>query len=241
MEKKNEIQVKEQESYNLTVPIQALELANQVEKLIVDKKLFSNIQGKRFVNVEGWQFAGLSFGLIPMVTNITDLSKVTIGKDKDGNEKVIEREIKYSAEVELVDNNGIKKGYGYAICSNTESTKKYFQEYAICSMAQTRAVGKAYRNCIAWLMKASGFETTPLEEMDEVKHEDIKKEETKIETKIEETKDIQKLIDNCKSADEINKIYKDLTIEEKKKYYNTCLKVKAELSKKTVGSNGNGK
>ena len=33
-------------------------------------------------------------------------------------------------------------------------------------MAQTRAVGKAFRNQLAWLMKAAGFEATPAEEMD---------------------------------------------------------------------------
>jgi hypothetical protein len=33
-------------------------------------------------------------------------------------------------------------------------------------MAQTRAIGKAYRNLLAWLMKAAGFEATPAEEMD---------------------------------------------------------------------------
>ncbi len=38
-------------------------------------------------------------------------------------------------------------------------------------MAQTRAVGKAYRNILAWLMKAAGFEATPAEEMDFIKDE----------------------------------------------------------------------
>jgi hypothetical protein len=40
-------------------------------------------------------------------------------------------------------------------------------------MAQTRAVGKAFRNQLAWLMKAAGFEATPAEEMDFV-HEEKK-------------------------------------------------------------------
>ena len=46
--------------------------------------------------------------------------------------------------------------------------KRSFDEYAICSMAQTRAVGKAYRLLIGWLMKSAGYEATPLEEMDGV-------------------------------------------------------------------------
>jgi hypothetical protein len=60
---------------------------------------------------------------------------------------------------------------GIALCSNAEKTKRYFDEYAILSMAQTRAIGKAYRNLLAWLMKAAGFEATPAEEMDFAKEE----------------------------------------------------------------------
>jgi hypothetical protein len=41
-------------------------------------------------------------------------------------------------------------------------------------MAQTRAIGKAYRNLLAWLMKAAGFEATPAEEMD-FQHDEPKK------------------------------------------------------------------
>ena len=32
-------------------------------------------------------------------------------------------------------------------------------------MAQTRAIGKAYRNVIGWVMKLAGYEATPSEEM----------------------------------------------------------------------------
>jgi len=43
---------------------------------------------------------------------------------------------------------------------------------AICSMAQTRATGKAFRNILGWLMKAAGFAATPAEEMDFSKEPD---------------------------------------------------------------------
>ena len=33
-------------------------------------------------------------------------------------------------------------------------------------MAQTRAIGKAYRNILAWIIRAAGYEPTPAEEMD---------------------------------------------------------------------------
>jgi hypothetical protein len=130
-----------------------LQLASELSKLIKEKGLSSNIQGKQFVNVEGWQFAGASLGLMPIITDTKDLSNETT--------------IKYMATCEVRNiNTGQLVATGIALCTNAEKTKRYFDEYAILSMAQTRAIGKAYRNLLAWLMKAAGFEATPAEEMD---------------------------------------------------------------------------
>jgi hypothetical protein len=130
-----------------------LQLASELSKLIKEKGLSSNIQGKQFVNVEGWQFCGASLGLMPIITDTKDLSNETT--------------IKYMATCEVRNiNTGLVVATGIALCSNGEKTKRYFDEYAILSMAQTRAIGKAYRNLLAWLMKAAGFEATPAEEMD---------------------------------------------------------------------------
>lgn len=136
-----------------------LNLSKDLAKLIKEKGLSSNIQGKQFVNVEGWQFAGASLGLMPIITETTDLTR-------RGTEPG-QIEIKYMAKCEVRNiNTGQLVATGVAICSNFEHSKKRFDEYAILSMAQTRAIGKAYRNLLAWLMKAAGFEATPAEEMD---------------------------------------------------------------------------
>jgi hypothetical protein len=77
-----------------------------------------------------------------------------------GNEK------KWRTDVEIVRIKDDKVvGFGSAICSNLEGKKKSFDEYAIMSMSQTRAIGKAYRNLIGWVMKLGGMESTPSEEM----------------------------------------------------------------------------
>lgn len=148
-------------TYDIVNKDSMLSLSNELAKLIKDKKLSTNIKGKDFVNVEGWQFAGAALGLMPIITETKDLS----------NEKVI----KYTATCEIRNiSSGNVVAVGVALCTNAEPTKKYFDEYAILSMAQTRAIGKAYRNLLAWLMKAAGFEATPAEEMDFV-HEEPKK------------------------------------------------------------------
>jgi len=78
-----------------------------------------------------------------------------------------EQELKYQAKVTLWDmRHQTTVGAGFAVCSNKESGKKFYQEFAIMSMAQTRAIGKAYRNCLAWIIRAAGYEPTPAEEMD---------------------------------------------------------------------------
>lgn len=144
-----------------------LNLSKDLAKLIKEKGLSSNIKGKQFVNVEGWQFAGASLGLMPIITETIDLTR-------RGTEPG-QLEIKYMAKCEVRNiNSGQLVATGIAICSNYEHSKKAFDEYAILSMAQTRAIGKAYRNLLAWLMKAAGFEATPAEEMDFV-HEETKK------------------------------------------------------------------
>ena len=146
------------DAFDLARPQQALEVASTLQRFVSEKKLTATIQGKQYPLVEAWQFAGSQLGLIPILKDVKDLST--------------ESEIKYEAMVEVVRiADGFVMSRGYAVCSNKEHSKKRFDEYAIASMSQTRAVGKAYRNVLAWLMKAAGFEPTPAEEMDFVKDE----------------------------------------------------------------------
>lgn len=129
--------------------------ATTLKDFIVAKKLYSNIKGKNYVNVEGWEFAGAAMGIFPIVRSTENLST--------------DKEVKYKARVELVTHPGGKVvGAGEAICSGKEKSKTSFEEYAIASMAQTRAIGKAYRNAFGWLMKMAGYEPTTAEEMDGV-------------------------------------------------------------------------
>ena len=146
------------ENLSLTKPEQALQVASTLQAFVIERKLTANIQGKNYPLVEAWQFAGSQLGLIPVVKEVKNLST--------------DSEIKYEAFVEVIRlQDGLIMSRGYAVCSNKENSKRRFDEYAIASMAQTRAVGKAYRNILAFLMKAAGFEATPAEEMDFIKDE----------------------------------------------------------------------
>lgn len=156
MAKTNEIATKTTQ-VELTSPSDIMAFATNLKDLIVQNRLYTDIRGKNYVNVEGWQIAGAFTGVFPVVEAVENMS--------DGDF------YKYRAEVSLRDKEGNKVGSGVAICTNHEAGKKNFDEYAVASMAQTRAAGKAFRMKLGWLLKVAGYETTPAEEMDAVEAE----------------------------------------------------------------------
>jgi hypothetical protein len=157
MTTKKEIKVKGElaitRTYDLEKPVEAVQMAVLLKNLVIQQNLYASIKGKNYVMVEGFQLAGFLTGLNVIVDEPKSLSTGT--------------EIKYSCTAKIYKGE-LLVGVGYAICSSKEASKKGFDEYAICSMAQTRAIGKAYRNKIGFIMKLAGFQPTPSEEMHKV-------------------------------------------------------------------------
>jgi len=141
--------------YDFNDPSSLINMAEVLKAHIVKQKLYENVKGNNYVLVEGWQFAG---GLVGVYPKVMKVEPITTNLKPD--------EIKYEAWVELVHNKTqTVVGTGWAICSNKERGKSAFEEYAVASMAQTRATGKAFRLLLGWVMKATGYEATPAEEM----------------------------------------------------------------------------
>lgn len=142
----NKIQTK---TYAIDKPMQMAKMATILKQHILKNNLSVQIVGKDYVLVEGWQFAGGLMGLHPRIVEVKEIGSM-----------------RWMAQAEIV-NSKTKEvvGSGYALCSKAESKKASFDEYAILSMAQTRAIGKAFRNLIGWVIKMSGYEGTPAEEM----------------------------------------------------------------------------
>lgn len=187
------------EHVELASPRDIMNFATELKSLIVENGLYANIKGKNYVNVEGWQIAGAFTGTVPIVERVEDLSQGL--------------NYKYRAEVSLRDKEGNKVGYGVAICTNKEAGKKNFDEYAVASMAQTRAIGKAYRMKIGWLLKIAGYETTPAEEMNAVEGQTVGPE-PKVEDETKKSKfsirDIgiaKSQLERAKSMDELKVIF----------------------------------
>src|ERR1044072_6117771 len=70
-------------------PKTVMAFATELQEFVRTQGLTTNIHGKQFVNVEGWQFAGSQLGLIAVVTGTRDLSK--------------EGELKYEASAKIIN------------------------------------------------------------------------------------------------------------------------------------------
>jgi len=157
-------------NFDLSAPSQMATMAVALKSHIVKYGLSTLIIGKQYVNVEGWAFAGGLMGFTPRMVKIEDISK--------GTEK------RWRADVEIVRlKDMVVMGTGTAICSSAEGKKKGFDEYAICSQAQTRAIGRAYRNIIGWVIKMADYESTPAEEMVNMGNRPVIKEQPKYQPK----------------------------------------------------------
>jgi hypothetical protein len=139
--------------YDLSKPAEAIQMATVLKNIVIQQNLYVNIRGRNYAVVEAWQLAGFLTGMNVMVEEPKNLSN--------------DKEIKYSVTAKVYQGDKIVSA-GYALCSSKEVIKKNFEEYAILSMAQTRAIGKAYRNKIGWIMKLAGYEAVSGEEMQKV-------------------------------------------------------------------------
>jgi hypothetical protein len=88
--------------------------------------------------------------------------------DKSGYRKLKKPFYRYKCDADVIRvSTSEKVSYGFAICTNAEAGKDGFDEYAVASMAQTRAIAKAIRNLLGFVMKAAGYADTPAEEINE--------------------------------------------------------------------------
>lgn len=129
--------------------IKATQIANALCKVIEKQKLFTTIQGKKHVRVDGWELLGTFLGVLPKEVGVTE--------HPDGS---------FEARVELVRaSNGVTVGGASALCGTDEKRWATADRYARRSMATTRAIGKAYRSSFSWIINLAGYEVTPAEEI----------------------------------------------------------------------------
>lgn len=131
----------------------ATPLAEFVRARGMVKHLDRRNQSREYVQIEGWSFMGAMLGIAPIAREVKEL------RDPEG------ALVGFEARVELVTRDGAVVGGGIGECSWAEANWSGRDPYAVKSMAQTRATGKAYRLALGFVMSAAGFEATPAEEM----------------------------------------------------------------------------
>lgn len=132
-------------------PVEIIERASAVASALSDvlkqKNLTTRIGQKDHVQVEGWTLCGAMLGVFPVVEWTRKL------------------ENGWEARVEARTKDGSVVGAAEAECLNTETRWRTADDYAIRSMAQTRAISKALRAPLGFVVHLAGFAATPLEEM----------------------------------------------------------------------------
>jgi hypothetical protein len=115
--------------------------------VIREKKLIARIRQNEHVLVEGWTLLGSMLGVFPVL--------VWTRKLDDG----------WEARVEARTRAGEVVGAAESECLRSEARWAKAEDYAIRSMAATRATSKALRQPLGFVMTMAGFDATPVEEM----------------------------------------------------------------------------
>lgn len=135
-------------------PTRALDVAQRLVSAMAERckgpSYIKRIGDKDYPLVTWWTTVGAALGLFPREESSTRL-------ELDGVTA-------YEAVV------GVYRGdqlvtRASAVCSRGENRWRTADEYAVRSMAVTRATGKAYRLSLSFLAVMSGLEATPAEEM----------------------------------------------------------------------------
>jgi hypothetical protein len=129
------------------VLVRAGETAEALMPVIREKGLVSDIQGREYLRVEAWTTLGAMLGVTPVCVWTRRLDKG------------------WEARVEARTLDGRVVGAAEAECLRDESKWRNRDDFAIRSMAQTRATSKALASVLRFVATLGGAAGTPAEEM----------------------------------------------------------------------------
>lgn len=132
----------------------ATQVASALAAVVQRQKLYKDLDDSRHLYVEAWQTCGWLVGITarvcPRHEDLVDASGKWMG-------------VRFYAEALDRDSRVISSGHG--LCTLDESHWEGRDRFQVESMAQTRAISKALRDCLAWIVVLAGFSPTPAEEM----------------------------------------------------------------------------
>lgn len=125
----------------------ATDVATALKAVITKQGLVSRISGKEYPKCEAWTLLGTMLGVFPVLV---------WSRQVEGG---------WEARVEARTRDGATVGAAEAECLRSESNWKNRDDFALRSMAQTRATAKCLRMPLGFVMTLAGYEPTPAEEM----------------------------------------------------------------------------
>lgn len=132
-------------------PVAIIEKATSVAtalKAVIDRQgLISRISGKEYPKCEAWTLLGTMLGVFPVLLWT---------KPVEGG---------WEARVEARTKDGSVVGAAEAQCLRAERNWSNRDDFALRSMAQTRATAKCLRMPLGFVMTLAGYQPTPAEEM----------------------------------------------------------------------------
>lgn len=139
--------------FGTTDPVAVVQRASTVATALADvlrqKQLTKRIGNRDHVLVEGWTLLGSMLGVFAEI-------EWTRPTDNGWEARAVARTLA-----------GQTVGAAEAMCAKSERTWSSRDDYAIRSMAQTRAVSKALRLPLGFIMELAGYSATPAEELNE--------------------------------------------------------------------------
>lgn len=139
----------------------ATKVASSLKDVIKTQGLAVEITNKKgqtneYVTAEGWEVLGTMLGCTPYVEEVVELPK-------DGPKFM------YKATVSIRQGDVVlSRASAIAERNNMQKDRP-----SVYSMSQTRALGKAYRMALSWIIKMAGYEPTPAEEMPKYSERDM--------------------------------------------------------------------
>ena len=161
----------------------ATKVAASLKRVIQSQDLAVKIGPSEYVTAEGWEVLGTMLGCTPYVESVEEIPTD------------VKHKFMYKATVSIRQGDTVlSRASAMAERNNMQKDRP-----SVYSMAQTRALGKAYRMALSWIVKMADYEPTPAEEMPRFKPKindiDILEAELSKAQKQKKAKDDENIID----------------------------------------------
>jgi hypothetical protein len=127
------------------------EMATALYHVVEKQHLYQNIQGKKYLQLEAWQLLGKFCNVHGTTHSVEAVEYFGVTG--------------FEARAVVRDSAGVKIGDAEAVCMRDEPNWEDKPLFQLKSMSQTRALSKAYRSCLSFIVSIAGYAPTPLEEM----------------------------------------------------------------------------